>query len=84
MLQFRYGSPCPFRVYGIITWKFSSPRFYTVPSSSTASWHGLYKPLDLHEGERKVKLQSWQLFYNASYSYTHVRNLGVTFYGGIS
>ena len=36
---------------------------YTAPSSSTASWHGLYKPLDLHEGERRVKLQSYLLFY---------------------
>ena len=27
--------------------------FNTAPSSSTASWHGLYKPLDLHEGEKR-------------------------------
>ena len=31
---------------------------HTLPSSSTVSWHGLYKPLDLHEGERRTKLQS--------------------------
>ena len=27
--------------------------FNTAPSSSTASWHGLYKPLDLREGEKR-------------------------------
>ena len=27
--------------------------FNTVPSSSKASWHGLYKPLDLREGEKR-------------------------------
>ena len=32
--------------------------FNTAPSSSKASWHGLYKPLDLHayEGEKKRKI----------------------------
>ena len=37
--------------------------FNTAPSSSTASWHGLYKPLD-----PKVKLQSLLLFSNTLYS----------------
>ena len=36
---------------------------YTAPSSSTASWHGLYKPLDLHEDERRIKLQSYLIHY---------------------
>ena len=27
--------------------------FNTAPSSSTASWHGLCKPLDLREGEKR-------------------------------
>ena len=27
--------------------------FNAAPSSSTASWHGLYKPLDLREGEKR-------------------------------
>ena len=54
------------------------------PSSSTASWHGLYKPFDLHEGERRVKLQSYLLFYNTLYSNTCARILGVMFYDGIS
>ena len=57
---------------------------YTVPSSSTASWHGLYKPLDLYEGEGRVKLQSYLLFYNTLYSNTRARILGVTFNDGIS
>ena len=35
----------------------------TVPSSTTVSWNGLYKPLHLHKGERRVKLQSLLLFY---------------------
>ena len=54
------------------------------PSSRTASWHGLYKPLDLHKGERRVKLQSYLLFYNTLYSNTCARILVVTFYDGIS
>ena len=57
---------------------------YTAPSSSTASWHGLYKPLDLHEGERRVKLQSYLLFYNTLYSNTLARILGVMFNDSIS
>ena len=58
--------------------------FNTAPSSSTVSWHGLYKPLDLHEGERRVKFQSLLLFYNTLYSNIHVSILGMTFYDGIS
>ena len=58
--------------------------FNTVPSSSTASWHGLYKPLDLREGEKKVKFQSYLLFYSTLYSNIRVRILGMTFYDGIS
>ena len=58
--------------------------FNTAPSSSTASWHGLYKPLDLHEGEKKVKFQSLLLFYNTLCSNIHVHILGMTFYDGIS
>jgi len=54
------------------------------PSSRTASWHGLYKPLDLHKGERRVKLQFYLLFYNTLYSNIRARMLGVTFYDGIS
>ena len=54
------------------------------PSSSTASWHGLYKPLDLHEGEIRVKLQCHLLFYKTLYSNTHARILDVTIYDGIS
>ena len=57
---------------------------YTAPSSSTASWHGLCKPLDLHEGERRVKLQSYLLFYNTLHSNTLAHILGVTFNDGIS
>ena len=57
---------------------------YTAPSSSTASWHSLYKPLDLHEGEKRVKLQSYLLFYNTLYSNIRAHILGVTFYDGIS
>ena len=57
---------------------------YTAPSSNTASWHGLYKPLDLHEGARRVKLQSYLLFYNTLYSNTLAQILGVTFNDGIS
>ena len=53
--------------------------FYSAPSSSTASWHGLYKPLDLQEGERRIKLLSYLLFYNTLYSNTHARILVVTF-----
>ena len=30
--------------------------FNTAPSSSKASWYGLYKPLDLREGEQKGKI----------------------------
>ena len=43
--------------------------FNTAPSSSTASWHGLCKPLDLREGEKNVKFQSLLLFYNTLYVY---------------
>jgi len=53
--------------------------FYTAPSNSTASWHGLYKPLDLQEGERRIKLLSYLLFYNTLYSNTHARILSVMF-----
>ena len=56
----------------------------TAPSSSTASWHGLYKPLDLRESEKKVKFQSLLLFYNTLYSNICVCILGMTFYDGIS
>ena len=55
--------------------------FNTAPSSSTASWHGLYKPLDLHEGERRVK---FLLFYNTLYRNIHVRIIGMTSYDSIS
>ena len=58
--------------------------FNTAPSSSKASWHGLYKPLDLREGEKKVKFQSLLLFYNTLYSNICVRILGMTFYDDIS
>ena len=58
--------------------------FNTVSSSGKASWHGLYKPLDLHEGERRVKFQSLPLFYSTLYSNIRVRILGMTFYDGIS
>ena len=58
--------------------------FNTAPSSSKASWHGLYKPLDLHEGEKKVKFQSLLLFYSTLYSNIRVRILGMTFYDSIS
>ena len=58
--------------------------FNTAPSSSKASWHGLYKPLDLREGEKKVKFQSLLLFYSTLYSNIRVRILGMTFYDGIS
>ena len=58
--------------------------FNIAPSSSKASWHGLYKPLDLREGERSVKFQSLLLFYSTLYSNIRVRILGMTFYDGIS
>ena len=40
--------------------------FNTAPSSSKASWDGLYKPLDLRDGEIRdgEKRQSLLLFYN--------------------
>ena len=79
-LQHRYDGPCPFRVYMEI----QLSTLYTAPSSSTASWHGLYKPLDLHEGKRRVKLQSYLLFYDILYSNTCACILGVTFNDGIS
>ena len=56
----------------------------TAPRSSTASWHGLYKPMDLRESEKKVKFQSLLLFYNTLYSNIRVCILGMTFYDGIS
>ena len=58
--------------------------FNTAPSSSEVSWHGLYNPLDLREGEKKVKFQSLLLFYSTLYSNIRVRILGMTFYDGIS
>ena len=58
--------------------------FNIAPSSSKVSWYGLYKPLDLREGEKKVKFQSLLLFYSTLYSNIHVRILGMTFYDGIS
>ena len=58
--------------------------FNTAPSSSTVSWHGLYKPLDLRESEKKIKFQSFLSFYNTLYSNICVRILGMTFYDGIS
>ena len=58
--------------------------FNAVPSSSTASWYGLYTPLDLRESEKKVKFQSLLLFYNTLYSNIRVRILGMTFYDSIS
>ena len=58
--------------------------FNTAPSSSKASWHGLYKPLDLREGEKKVNIQSFLLFYNTLYSNIRVRILSMTFYDDIS
>ena len=62
----------------------TSRTFNTAPSRSKASWHGLYKPLDLREGEKKVKFQSLLLFYSTSYSNIRIRILGMTFYDGIS
>ena len=58
--------------------------FKTAPSSSTAYWHGLYKPLDLREGKRRVKFQSLLLFCNTLYSDIHLHVLGMTFYDSIS
>ena len=58
--------------------------FNTAPSSSKASWHGLYEPLDLCEGEKKVKFQSLLLFYSTLYSNIRVRFLSMKFYDGIS
>ena len=55
-----------------------------MPNSNAASWHRLYKLLDLHEGERRTKLQFLLPFYNTLYSNTHVRILNVTFNDGIS
>ena len=52
----------------------------TAPSSSTASWHGLYKPWVC----MKVKEESLLLFYSTLYSNIHVYILSVTFYDGIS
>ena len=46
--------------------------FNTAPSSSKASWHGLYKPLNLREGERRVKFQSLLLFYSTLCSNTYL------------
>ena len=42
--------------------------FNTAASSSTASWHGLYKPLDLYEGEKKVNFRL--CFYFAMYAFS--------------
>ena len=58
--------------------------FNTAPSSNKASWHGLYEPLDLRKGEKRVKFQSLLLFYSTLYSNIRVRILGRTFYDGIS
>ena len=61
--------------------------FNTAPSSTTASWvswHGLYKPLDLREGEKRVQFQSLILCYNTLDSNICVRICGMMFYDSIS
>ena len=37
---------------------------YTINTLHLATWHGLYKSLDQHEGERRGKLKSLLLFCN--------------------
>ena len=46
--------------------------FNTAPSSSTASWHFLCKPLDLREGEKMLNF-SLYYYFTIHYTCTHSR-----------